>query len=434
MKIGIVADDLTGANATGVRLTKEGFTSATIVYSNVIPDSHPLDAVSIDTDSRYAPDDVVIKRVKRAMQSFSEWGAKVICKRIDSTARGKIGLEIDTVLNELGDKSVAIVVASFPDSDRISSGGYLLVDRIPVQETDVAKDPLMPITQSYIPAIIEEHSMNKVSHIGLNSVLQGEKVLQESIEKHIDQGNCIIVVDAVTEENIEVIAEAMASIEMSKSSVLVPVDPGPLTAFYASALSHRTTEVSKIIATIGSVTSLSGKQLHYLMNKTGSLPVYVSASNLATFGPNWEEEVKKSVEKALDRIKDDDVLIITTYTDNEKLVNLAKLAVEENTTQDALAKRITNGLAKITRLVMDDTSYAIQGCFTSGGDVTASLVTETLASGIRLEEEVIPLTAYGTMIGGQFPELPIVTKGGMVGDKRSIFTSVKYLKNKRSGI
>src|SRR5699024_12845604 len=82
-----------------------------------------------------------------------------------------------------------------------------------------------------------------------------------------------------------------------------------------------------------------------------------------------------------------------------------------NTTQDALAKRITNGLAKITRLVMNETSYAIQGCFTSGGDVTASLVAETEASGIRLEEEVMPLTAYGTMIGGHFPDLPMITKG-----------------------
>jgi len=436
MKIGIVADDLTGANATGVRLTKEGFTSATIVYSNEIPHSHPLEAVSIDTDSRYAADEVVVERVQRAMNSFEEWGAKIICKRIDSTARGKIGLEIDTVLNELGENSVAIVVAAFPDSDRITSGGYLLVDSLPVQETDVAKDPLKPIEESYIPAIIAENSKNKISHIGLNSVLRGEEALQKSLEKHIEQNNRIIVVDAVTEENIEVIAEAMASIEMNKSSssLLVPVDPGPLTAFYASALSHRTTEIRKIIATIGSITSLSGKQLHYLVDKTHSSPVYVSAKKLASLGSSWDEEVNRSVKNALARIEEDDVLIITTYADNEKLVDLAKVAKEENTTQDALAKRITNGLAKITRLVMNETSYAIQGCFTSGGDVTASLVAETEASGIRLEEEVMPLTAYGTMIGGHFPDLPMVTKGGMVGDKRSIFTSVRYLKTKRSGI
>src|SRR5699024_916602 len=148
------------------------------------------------------------------------------CKRIDSTARGKIGLEIDTVLNELGENSVAIVVAAFPDSDRITSGGYLLVDSLPVQETDVAKDPLKPIEESYIPAIIAENSKNKRSHIGLNSVLRGEGGLQRSPGTHVERSSRIIVVDAVTEEHIEVIAEAMASIGLTKSasSLLVPVD------------------------------------------------------------------------------------------------------------------------------------------------------------------------------------------------------------------
>src|SRR5690625_1317709 len=171
MKIGIVADDLTGANATGVRLTKEGFTSATIVYSNEIPHSQPLKAVSIDTDSRYAADEVVVERVQRAMNSIEEWGAKIICKRIDSTARAKIGLEIDTVLNELGENSVAIVVAGLPDSVRVTSRAYLLVDCLPVQETDVATDPLTPIQDSYIPAIIAESSKNTISHNRLHSVL-----------------------------------------------------------------------------------------------------------------------------------------------------------------------------------------------------------------------------------------------------------------------
>src|SRR5699024_688487 len=141
----------------------------------------------------YAADEVVVERVQRAMNSFEECNAKIICKRIDSTARGKIGIEIDTVLNELEVNSVTIVVAAFPDSDRITSVGYLLVDSLHVQATDVSKDPLNPIEESYILAIIAENSKNKISHIGLNSVLRGEEALQKSLEKHIEQNNRIIV-------------------------------------------------------------------------------------------------------------------------------------------------------------------------------------------------------------------------------------------------
>lgn len=429
MKVGVFADDLTGANATGVRLTKQGFTSATVVFNDNIPDMEELSAVCIDTDSRYASDTIVVNRLKNASEKFQDWGAEIICKRIDSTVRGKLGLEIDTVLNEFGENSVAIVVASFPDSGRVCSGGYLLVDGIPVQETDVAKDPVMPITQSYVPAIIADQSKHEVAHVGLDVVLTGVNKLKSALEKHIQAGIRVIVVDAVTDEDIEEIASAMVLIQDVK---LIPTDPGPLTAAYSRAYSHQLKEQSKVIVTVGSVTNLSGHQLRYLRDKTNSTPVYVSAEKLATMQNSWEDEVERAVHVALERIQEDDVLIITTHKDSNERVDLKQRAVEENTTQDALAKRITDGLAKITRLVMEQTEYKVQGCFTSGGDVTASLCALCMANGIKLEDEVLPLAAYGTLIGGYFPDLPIVTKGGMVGDKKSIYASVKYLKTKRS--
>ncbi|WP_026907840.1 four-carbon acid sugar kinase family protein [Paucisalibacillus globulus] len=429
MKVGVVADDLTGANATGVRLSKQGFTSATVVFNDTIPDLVGLNAVCIDTDSRYASDQIVENRVKNATQKFLEWGAKVICKRIDSTVRGKIGLEIDTVLEAVGGNSVAVVVASFPDSGRVCSGGYLLVDGVPVQETDVAKDPVMPITKSYVPLIISEQSKYEVGHIGLDIVLSNTSDIKVELERQIKEGKRIVVVDAVTDEDIEEIAEAMTQI---KHVNLIPTDPGPLTAAYSKAYTHQHSETNKVIVTVGSVTSKSGQQLRYLIDKTNSTPVYVSAEKLATMGQSWDKEVEGAIQIALERIKEDDVLIITTYKEGSELVNFKAIAAKENTTQDALAKRITDGLAKITRRVMEKTNYPIQGCFTSGGDVTASLCALSMASGIKLEDEVLPLAAYGTFIGGHFPGLPIVTKGGMVGDKKAIYASVKYLKTKRS--
>src|SRR5699024_10260601 len=116
--------------------------------------------------------------------------------RIDSTVRGKIGLEIDTVLDNIGDDRVAIVVGAFPDSGRIASGGYLLVHGVPVQETDVAKDPVKGIHTSFIPELIKEQSAHSVGYIGLNHVLNGTKQLAASISEQIHKKNRIIVIDA----------------------------------------------------------------------------------------------------------------------------------------------------------------------------------------------------------------------------------------------
>jgi|SRR5690625_1742988 len=428
MKIGIVADDLTGANATGVLLNKQGFTSATVVQSNDIDVSIDLDALCIDTDTRYAGDEVVIEKVTDAMKYFRDWGAKIICKRIDSTIRGKIGLEIDTVLNELGNESVAIVVGAFPDSGRISSGGYLLVNGVPVQETDVAKDPIKGITTSYIPGIIAEQSDYAVGYIGLDKVLSNTKALSNSISTEINKGNRIIVIDAVRDGDIDTIAHAMVHIQ---DTTLVPVDPGPLSAAYATAYFDQLVERKKIIVTVGSITSLARKQLQYLQKKSHTPPVYISAEKLATLA-TWREEVERGTKEALQRLNQHDILIITTEVNHGNLVDLAKLAAEQHTTQSVLAKKITDGLAMITRFVMKQTNHEVQGCFTSGGDVTASLCAVTSATGIKLEKEVFPLAAYGRLMGGEFSGQSIITKGGLIGNEKAIYDSVKYLKTQHS--
>lgn len=429
MKIGIVADDLTGANATGVLLNKQGFTSATVVQNSERGvASVALDALCIDTDTRYAQDEVVTENVTDAVRYFHEWGAKIICKRIDSTVRGKIGLEIDTVLDEMGEDSVGIVVGAFPDSGRISSGGYLLVHGVPVQETDVAKDPVKGIHTSYIPELIEQQSKHEVGYIGLHHILSDVNELASSISKKIDEGYRIIVMDAVRDEDIETIADAMALI---KDVPLVPVDPGPLSAAYATAYFDQLVEKQKIILTVGSVTSLARQQLKYVERKTNTKPVYISAENLATLS-KWREEVERGTNLALQRLDEHDILILTTELDAGNLVDLKKLAEEQQTTESVLAKKITDGLAMITRLVMQQTTHQIQGCFTSGGDVTASLCAVTNALGIELEEEVFPLAAFGRLMGGEFSGQPIITKGGLIGHEKAIYECVKYLRTQHS--
>lgn len=424
MKVGVIADDLTGANATGVKLVKQGFEAATMVYYDQPLVSGSYNAVCIDTDSRYARRDVAEMRIEKSIENLKSWGADVICKRIDSTVRGNIGIEVDKVLNDLGEKSIAVVVASFPDSSRITSGGYLLVNGVPVQATDVAKDPVTPLTESFVPSIIKKQSEHRVAHLGLETVLQGKEIILQDLKKQIQEGNRIIVMDAVTDEEIEDIAHAMALIEDYQ---LVPVDPGPLTAYYSKAYTSQHTQSKKIIVTVGSVTSLSAQQLDYLIDKTDAIPVYVDANKLASLSESWETEVDRVVQEALEQIRMQDILVITTNSPAAERLDLKRLSEGQGVSQDQLAKRIADGLGKITRLVIQSTSYEIGGCFSSGGDVTASLCSVGRAEGIKLKDEILPLVAYGEFIGGYFNGIPLATKGGMVGDKKAIYTIVKHL-------
>lgn len=424
MKIGIIADDLTGANATGVKLSKIGFQAATMVYYDQPITSDEVNTVCVDTDSRYASKQVAQMRVKKVLEHLNAWGANVICKRIDSTIRGNLGIEIDTVLDEMGEKSIAIVVASFPNSGRITSGGYLLVNGVPVQQTDVAQDPVTPLVQSFIPTIIQEQSNYSIAHIGLDTVLAGEKEITHAIREKINENYRIIVLDAVRNEEIEIIANAMVKIDDYQ---LVPTDPGPLTAAYSKVYTKRNAENKKILVTVGSVTSHSEKQMHYLISKLDADPVYVEAKELVLGVAQWEQEIARVVDVALKKIKNQEVLIITTMIHKDEQLDLKQIAKEQNENEDYLAKRISDGLAKVTRTIYEKCDETIGGMFSSGGDVTASLCSLGGATGIKLIDEVMPLVAYGKFIDGHFDGIPLVTKGGMAGDEQAIYTSVQHL-------
>lgn len=424
MKIGVIADDLTGANATGVRLTKQGFQAATMVHFDQPISNDYFNTVCVDTDSRYARKDIATSRVQKVLGHFKSWGVDVVCKRIDSTIRGNIGAEIDTVLNELGENSISIVVSSFPDSGRITSGGYLLVNGAPVQTTDVAKDPVMPLTQSYIPDIVQNQSIYPVSHIGLETVLEGENAIAQAIENKIAQGDRIIVLDAVTNEEIEEIANAMVTIVGYQ---MIPADPGPLTAAFSRAFTKQNVKGRKVIAAVGSVTSNSEKQMQYLIEKTNAEPIYVNARKLASDNVSWENEISRCVNEALHEMDKQEIIIITTMVPGAEQIDLCEVVKEEGNNQDYWAKRIADGLAKIVRITLEKSQYDVSGMFSSGGDVTASLCSVGGATGIKLIDEVMPLVAYGQFIGGHIDGIPIVTKGGLAGEKKAIYESIKHL-------
>lgn len=422
-KIAVIADDLTGANATGVLLSKHGFSTATILQGFL---SQPFnyDAICIDTDSRYISKKAAYQSVSKIASAMLAQGVELLCKRIDSTARGNIGAEIDAILDCIGDHSVAIVMPSYPSSGRTTVGSYLLVDGVPVQETDVGKDPQSPLKDSYIPWIISSQSERKIGCIELNEVLGGKNMIARKISELVDSGCRIIVIDAVTEKHIEETASAMAEWK----TCFVPVDPGPLTAAYAKKKYGNDVKTPKLLVSIGSCTSVTERQIGHLIQKMNVQPVYIDPGKLANADLNVRnDELLRGVEEGLLRTKTESVILVTTNQPDQPLLDLKALASKQNTTQESLARKITDGLALISQRIIQGSETAISGCFTSGGDVTASICAASRAHGIQLMDEVFPLAAYGRFAGGYLDGMPVITKGGLIGGADAITVCIRYL-------
>lgn len=141
-KLGVIADDLTGANDTGVQFSKQGL--KTIVLSkadSLVELSKQADVIVLDTESRALSKQDAYERVKEAANRLVEAKISIIYKKIDSTLKGNIGAEIDAVMDATG-INPAIVVPAFPANKRVTVGGYQLVNQIPLGKTEASRDLL----------------------------------------------------------------------------------------------------------------------------------------------------------------------------------------------------------------------------------------------------------------------------------------------------
>ena len=87
-KLGVIADDLTGALDTGVQFSKWGLSSLFSLKGSVYGE---VACVIMNTDSRAVSADIAADRAWRAACLLR---GRMLYKKIDSTLRGNLGLEI----------------------------------------------------------------------------------------------------------------------------------------------------------------------------------------------------------------------------------------------------------------------------------------------------------------------------------------------------
>lgn len=424
----VIADDLTGGNATGVLLAKTGYKSHSVLsyeHSRDNPDFTECDCLIITTDSRALTQKEAYSRVKHAARVFRGDDVKLYSKRIDSTLRGNVGTETDAMLDSLGDEYIAICAPCFPSSGRTLVGGYMLVNGLPLHKTNIAIDPKTPVTTSDIAKIFQTQSKYKTASLFIDDLMNGKHALAAKINTLANQGNRIIIIDCVTSEDLNLIADAI----ITSGQKIIAVDPGAFTATLARKLitPRSQKERLKILAVVGSVNPNTRAQMEKLwLAQRPIANVFVDTKRLLDDEEQREQEIARVSSEALELAKTNTVLTITgdgIYP--EKRIDFRQYPAHI----EILTGRINDSLAEVAlRVLRAETSF--RGLYVSGGDVTQAVCAKFMASGLDLRDEVLPLAAYGLFSGGEFDGLHVVTKGGSQGDSDAINLCVNYLKSK----
>ncbi len=443
-RIAIVADDLTGANANGALLAGKGFTAATCLAPEVWEGDAfaGIDAVALTTDSRLLPAAEARRRVRTGFRALLTHGKPaVLAKRIDSTLRGNLGPEIEAALEAIDasglwpEPALAVVVPAFPGSQRIAVGGYLLVNGVPLVRSPIAREPTANLDTAQFVDLLTRQSRLQVAWVPLATVLEGREVLRRQILAQRAGGARIVACDAVTDEDIATIAAALREVPFP----VVAADPGPFTAAMADArigAASRAELHNNVLLVVGSVTALMRRQMEALRLARPCTITRVDCSALVDparrEGAVAEAVAAVSVPGAVARAGSAGVYGVCTVERAEDVLSLETLAARHGIDVPQASMRINSGLAEIAEALLGVPGLRLGGLYTSGGDVTVAVAHRFRALGFSVRDEVFPLAVYGHLLGGRFPDLPMVTKGGFVGDSAGMVRCIDYLVTKIS--
>ena len=189
----ILADDLTGAADSAARCCGSGMAAIVCVQP---PTSPPrCDALALTSDSRHLPAPLAAQRVRTLLDGLALPPDTAWYKKLNSTARGNLGSEIDAMLEELG-RLYAVVCPAFPAHGRGLRHGTLVW-------------PHAPRPPVHLPSLLARQSRYPVASLELPHVRLGTTHLLTQLRDATRDGQRrLLVLDAVTDDDLATIAAA----------------------------------------------------------------------------------------------------------------------------------------------------------------------------------------------------------------------------------
>lgn len=155
-RLGVIADDLTGAADSGVQFAKYGL--STLVELELSAETRPeaaaADVLVINTSSRLGTAADAGASTAAAIRVLERAGCRLFFLKVDSALRGYVGECVRSALAALPGR-VALVAPAYPQQGRVTRGGTQLSHGVPVVEADAGRDEVSPARQSHLPSVLE---------------------------------------------------------------------------------------------------------------------------------------------------------------------------------------------------------------------------------------------------------------------------------------
>lgn len=217
LKIGVIADDFTGATDIASFLVLNGL--KTVQMCGITPDlpAPDAEAVVISHKSRSCPVQEAIDQTQASLQWLLQHGCQQVyfkyCSTFDSSAQGNIGPVTDALMESLGE-NFTIFSPALPVNGRTVYKGYLFVGDVLLEESGMRHHPITPMTDSSLVRLVEMQSKGKCGVVTLETVRQGAAAVKAKLAELKAAGYSYAVIDAVDESDLVVQGEALKDMRL----------------------------------------------------------------------------------------------------------------------------------------------------------------------------------------------------------------------------
>lgn len=210
MRLGAIADDLTGASDLASVIRRERWTVLQTIGVPRIP-LPPADAVVVSLKSRTLPPSEAVAASLSAAAFLRRAGADQFffkyCSTFDSTDRGNIGPVIEALLSDLGE-NFTIACPAYPALQRTVYQGHLFVGHDLLSESPMRRHPLTPMTDANLVRVLGRQCRRPIALLSLPEVEQGEEIARQRLDVLRREGHVAAVVDSIFDRHLATLGRA----------------------------------------------------------------------------------------------------------------------------------------------------------------------------------------------------------------------------------
>ncbi|TNM69740.1 four-carbon acid sugar kinase family protein [Streptomyces sp. NP160] len=435
VRVGVVADDLTGAADTAVQFVASGWAAVLDLPGGSSPGSSspgggPADApdgvLAVSTDAR-ALGEGARAVTAAAVRGLRERGAAHLYLKVDSTLRGSVAAQVAGALDAWdsgdarGGRAVAVVCPAYPAMGRTVVDGVALVDGRRLEEGPAGRDPVTPVATSVLGELLPG-----AVHLGRPGTGPSERAGRALLDAVLaasggDTGVRVVTVDAADDADLAVVAAAVAA----GGPALVPVGSAGL----AGALARCWPRTS-------APTAESSRPPHAAVRSAGAVLVLVSSlhdvarEQADVLRGGWSGSVTHLAPTHADLADDAARARWLATADRPPRPDLLVLTAPPEPAGAAAAPGVATALADAVAALHG--REPLRAVVAVGGDGAEALVRRWAATGLSVAGALAEGVPHGVLIGGVSDGLPLATKAGGFGAPGTLLDVVQRLSQKHT--